>query len=406
MLNVLIRNKTTTISTDLVQQVVIRMKNATPALVITLVMGGRSVSGFSQEVGIGTVTPTAKLHIEVLSGYSNPLFKATVQGSAVPHLVILPSGNVGIGVANPAEALDVSGNIQFSGALMPGGNAGTAGQVLVSQGPGVPPQWQNTSSLPGDNWGSQVAQTSAPIVGDGTSGSPITLQLGTSAGEVLIYDGTSWTIRQAPWDSVCNTAVANMVQKWTGTNLCNSQIYDDGANIGIGTASPTHKLHVAGAVYVQDSLRIDGDFRPGGNSGNAGQVLVSQGPGLPPVWQNLGGGMGMGSCVKNVTPCIDFNGNSGTCSAMSLNDCVNACRMSTYSGFSDWRLPTIEEYFCLYAEGYPWDNAGNVYWTLSIENTMANFPSDDSYHYYFRPSDGYWARGNLTVVQVYCRCVR
>jgi hypothetical protein len=56
------------------------------------------------------------------------------------------SNRLGIGTATPAQALDVSGNVQFSGALMPGGSAGAAPSgsaynVLVSAGTGVTPTW-------------------------------------------------------------------------------------------------------------------------------------------------------------------------------------------------------------------------------------------------------------------------
>ncbi len=47
--------------------------------------------------------------------------------------------NVGIGTATPTQRLDVNGNVQFSGALMPAGNPGAIGQVLVSRGPNPPP---------------------------------------------------------------------------------------------------------------------------------------------------------------------------------------------------------------------------------------------------------------------------
>ncbi len=54
--------------------------------------------------------------------------------------------------------------------------------------------------------------------------------------------------------------------------------------LGIGTNTPSTHLHVQGGAYIRDTLRIDGDFRPGGNPGTPGMVLTSQGPGLPPIW--------------------------------------------------------------------------------------------------------------------------
>ena len=55
-------------------------------------------------------------------------------------------------------------------------------------------------------------------------------------------------------------------------------------NIGMGTdAVPTAKLK------VQGNLDIRGDFRPNNNPGTAGQTLISQGPGTPPIWRQAFG---------------------------------------------------------------------------------------------------------------------
>jgi len=58
-----------------------------------------------------------------------------------PAFFIETTGDVGVGTTNPTEALDVIGNVKFSGAIMPNNDAGTSGQLLISEGPGTPATW-------------------------------------------------------------------------------------------------------------------------------------------------------------------------------------------------------------------------------------------------------------------------
>jgi len=67
-------------------------------------------------------------------------------GTGLTGDVTTPAGNIGIGNPAPSEKLDVTGNVRFSGALMPNNAAGTSGQVLVSAGAGAPPTWANSAS--------------------------------------------------------------------------------------------------------------------------------------------------------------------------------------------------------------------------------------------------------------------
>jgi hypothetical protein len=67
--------------------------------------------------------------------------------SASNSLVLGNNANVGIGISSPAEKLHVIGNLRFDGALMSNGIAGTAGQILISQGPGIAPNWGQIGGL-------------------------------------------------------------------------------------------------------------------------------------------------------------------------------------------------------------------------------------------------------------------
>ena len=93
---------------------------------------------------INTNANTVGLTVEGINGQTGDLQRWIVNGTA--KSVVNNNGYLAINKTTAAQPLDVNGNIQFSGALMPAGNAGTTGQVLVSQGAGTAPQWQNPST--------------------------------------------------------------------------------------------------------------------------------------------------------------------------------------------------------------------------------------------------------------------
>lgn len=85
-------------------------------------------------------------------------------------------------------------------------------------------------------------------------------------GDILGYDGTLWvnkTIAQWLGYTPANASgTTNYVSKFTGaTSLGNSQIFDNGTNVGIGTTSPANKLDVNGNINVPSTnfFRYDGD---------------------------------------------------------------------------------------------------------------------------------------------------
>ncbi|MDQ0784160.1 hypothetical protein QF044_004014 [Chryseobacterium sp. W4I1] len=59
------------------------------------------------------------------------------------------------------------------------------------------------------------------------------------------------------------------------------------AQVGIGTTSPKSTLDVNGKTTLRKELRVGGTSAQIGDAGLNGQVLVSQGEGLPPIWKSL-----------------------------------------------------------------------------------------------------------------------
>jgi len=122
--------------------------------------------------------------------YNNNSWWVDPAGGAGGYAALF-NGNVGIGTASPGAKLDVNGQIKIQG-----GSPG-AGKILTSDASGLA-SWQ--------------AASGGTLTGSGT---------------------------------------ANYISKWTGgTSLGNSVIYDNGTNVGIGTAGPGEKLEVNGNFKV------------------------------------------------------------------------------------------------------------------------------------------------------------
>jgi hypothetical protein len=103
------------------------------------------------------VTPNISSSAWSITGNANTSYIANFLGTTnnvslrfrtnnTQRVIIDSLGKVGINTNSPSEKLDVSGNIRFSGALMPNNTAGTAGYFLVSTGANNPPAWFDASN--------------------------------------------------------------------------------------------------------------------------------------------------------------------------------------------------------------------------------------------------------------------
>ena len=125
--------------------------------------------GYRADFGSSALTNATAIGANAVVGASNSM----VLGGTGTNTV-----NVGIGTTTPAQALDVTGNVKFSGALMPNANAGTSGQVLVSQGSGTVPTWSTVAGSSGWNLTGNAGLTGSNF-------------LGTSDGADLIFKTNS-----------------------------------------------------------------------------------------------------------------------------------------------------------------------------------------------------------------------
>ncbi|MCG8430525.1 MAG: hypothetical protein MJA29_05095, partial [Candidatus Omnitrophica bacterium] len=223
----------------------------------------------SDNVGIGTSAPERLLSV------------GTAPSSG---LFVTRAGNVGIGTTSPIEALEVAGQVAWSGNILPSGT-GTFNQLLRAQGDGSI-VWQNESA---GGWEIQDGNTvrlnnDSYVVGIGT-----TLPLnkvhvqGSGGGLAGIYmnsavpANTSYTLYNEggtlKWNNNTLATGASVsgtpgfIGKFTATDaIGDSVIFEDGAtgNVGIGWTLPTARLFIAGAgsdagfaLRVTDELRRD-----------------------------------------------------------------------------------------------------------------------------------------------------
>lgn len=170
-----------------------------------------------------------------------------------------------------------------------------------------------------------------------------------------------------------------------------------GQNVGIGTSTPQEKLHVAGCIrsdscagtskrVVQaDSL---GNLKPIPN-GNFGDVLTqtSSGPEFRPHLHR--------SSLDNCLPLDCPTMMTGFLGPMNLGNCIRTCEASTSSGFTDWRVPEVDEVLYLLPQLPP---NGAYFWTKTH--------IDNSGYDVIRTSDADIAGASGSSLVQQCRCIR
>lgn len=171
-------------------------------------------------------------------------------GAQGPQGVAGPAGAVGAqGIKGATGATGAAGTNGAAGAQGPAGAAGSNGTVWHT-GSGTPASgtgilndlYLNTSNgtyykKGASSWGSSLGTLKGATGATGPAGS---LASGSAAGNTPYWNGSSWVVNS-------------------------SNIFNNGANVGIGTTSPSHKFEV-----------MNGDISIDNNNNTAGQLVLTE----------------------------------------------------------------------------------------------------------------------------------
>lgn len=143
--------------------------------------------------------------------------------------------------------LTSDGNLQISGALMPGGNAGSTGQILTSQGNGLTPIWTNLPSITEND----------PVYNSNIDAS------GASNLDLLSFNGTKFV----------PIGTGNITTSTSGITISggNNAVIGTGTSIDIATANGTQN----GLLSSSDWTSFNNTWSMSGNSLSGSQKFGS-----------------------------------------------------------------------------------------------------------------------------------
>ncbi|MBI2017782.1 MerR family DNA-binding transcriptional regulator [Candidatus Daviesbacteria bacterium] len=320
---------------------------------IALITGGTAGQGItidaSGNVGLGTISPSTKLHVV---GTGNITSNATIGGTLgitgattlsstltvsgdttidTNTLFVDSSNNrVGIGTTSPDTQLQI--------------NSGANGLFVTSAGNlGL---GATTSSNKLDVWGNTRITGTLTVDGSTTSTSSLLLPDGSASSPALAFINDTDTGIYRPGDNLLSFA----------TGGADRLRIDSNGNVGIGTTLPDYNLRVNGTGYFSDFVGIGSSLNVSGNVGIGQSLTVTSAAALSTLnvsgISNLAGNTGIGASLNvsglsfaqgglRVNGFSDLTGNVGIGSSLNVSSASILDSLSVTKSISTATLGTL-----------------------------------------------------------------
>lgn len=245
-----------------------------------------SIANAQNNVGVGTNSPDASAALDVTANDKGVLVPrlSTIQINAIPNPatgLLVYDTNVGCFFFNSGTpGVPVWTNLctgGIPGATGPTGPQGIAGVTGPTGANGVTGA-TGANGVTGATGPQGIAGVTGPTGANGVTGATGANGVTGATGPQGIAGVTGTTGATGPVG--CGTN--NQVIKSNGTAGVCSIITDNG-QVGINTIAPTDMLHIVG------NMHLTGSFEPANLPGSSGQILVSQGANVAPIWSNFAG---------------------------------------------------------------------------------------------------------------------